>query len=89
MKAVVTVIGNDRKGIIAGISKVLAENSVNIIDISQTILDGMFTMIMIVDIDSTVTDFSSVSDLLIAEGEELGVKVTVTREEIYKSMHRI
>lgn len=89
MKAVLTVIGNDRKGIIAGISNTLADNSVNIIDISQTILDGMFTMIMIVDMDDKSTEFSHLSDLLVSKGEELGVKVTVTREEIYKSMHRI
>ena len=89
MKAVLTVIGNDSVGIIAGISNVLAENNVNIIDINQTIMSGMFTMVMIVEMDKNVTDFSAINDKLIDKGKELGVQVIVTREEIYKSMHRI
>ena len=89
MKAVITVIGNDSVGIIAGISTTLAENKVNIIDISQTIMSGMFTMVMIVEMDKELTDFSTINDVIVAKGEELGVQVIVTREEIYKSMHRI
>lgn len=89
MKAVITVIGNDSVGIIAGISAVLAENNVNIADINQTIMDGMFTMVMMVEIDKNLTDFSSLNDILVSKGTELGVQVIVTREEIYKSMHRI
>jgi len=89
MKAVITVIGNDSVGIIAGISTVLSENNVNIIDINQTIMGGMFTMVMMVELDKNETDFSSLNDILVAKGTDLGVQVIVTREEIYKSMHRI
>jgi ACT domain-containing protein len=89
MKAVVTVIGNDSVGIIAGLSNVLAENGVNIADINQTIMDGIFTMVMMVEIDKSETDFVSLSDKLVSKGKELGVQVIITREEIYKSMHRI
>ena len=89
MKAVVTVIGNDSVGIIAGLSNVLADNGVNIADINQTIMDGIFTMVMMVEIDKNETDFSSLSDKLVSKGKELGVQVIITREEIYKSMHRI
>lgn len=89
MKAVLTVIGNDSVGIIAGISTVLAENNVNIVDINQTIMSGMFTMVMIIEMDKNSTDFSSINDKLVVKGKELGVQVIVTREEIYKSMHRI
>ncbi len=89
MKAVLTVIGNDSVGIIAGISTVLADNQVNIIDINQTIMSGMFTMVMIIEMNKDTTDFSFINDKLVEKGKELGVQVIVTREEIYKSMHRI
>ena len=89
MKAVVTVIGNDSVGIIAGLSNVLAENNVNIADINQTIMDGIFTMVMMVEMEKNETDFSALSDKLVNKGKELAVQVIITREEIYKSMHRI
>ncbi|MBO5453718.1 MAG: ACT domain-containing protein [Clostridia bacterium] len=89
MKAVLTVIGNDSVGIIAGISSVLANDNVNIIDINQTIMSGMFTMVMIIEMNESESDFSTINDKLVKKGKELGVQVIVTREEIYKSMHRI
>ena len=89
MKAVLTVIGNDSVGIIAGISSVLANDNVNIIDINQTIMSGMFTMVMIIEMNESESDFSTINDKLVNKGKELGVQVIVTREEIYKSMHRI
>lgn len=89
MKAVVTVIGVDKPGIIARISGKLFEENVNILDITQTIMGDIFSMIMLVDVKSKETDFSALVSDMKAIGEEIGVEITVTREEIYKSMHRI
>ncbi|MBQ2897068.1 MAG: ACT domain-containing protein [Clostridia bacterium] len=89
MKAVVTVIGVDKAGIIARISTKLYEKGVNILDITQTIMGDIFTMIMLVDVKTKETSFSELVTEMKALGEEIGVEVTVTREEIYKSMHRI
>lgn len=89
MKAVVTVIGVDKPGIIAKISGKLFEENVNILDITQTIMGDIFSMIMLVDVKSKETDFSALVSDMKAIGEEIGVEVTVTRDEIYKSMHRI
>lgn len=89
MKAVVTVIGIDKPGIIAKISGKLFEENVNILDITQTIMGELFSMIMLVDVKSKETDFSALVSDMKAIGEEIGVEVTVTRDEIYKSMHRI
>jgi len=89
MRAVITVIGYDRVGLIAGISTVLAESNVNILDISQTTMQGFFTMIMLVDLDGLNTDFSELQKRLDNKGKELGVDVRIQREEIFKSMHRI
>ncbi|XRO75792.1 ACT domain-containing protein [Methanocaldococcus sp. 28A] len=88
-KVVVSVIGKDRTGIVAGISKVLAENNVNILDISQTIMDNLFAMIMLVDISNAKVDFTTLKNELEKAGEELGVKVIVQHEDIFKYMHRI
>ena len=89
MKAVVTVIGEDRVGIIARVSACLAENNINILDINQTIMGNLFTMIMMVDIKETQCKFSEISEKMEKLGNELGVKILMTQEEIYKSMHRI
>jgi ACT domain-containing protein len=89
MRAVITVIGYDRVGLIAGISAVLAESNVNILDISQTTMQGFFTMMMLVDLDGLNTDFSELKKRLENKGKELGVDVRIQREEIFKSMHRI
>ena len=89
MKAVVTVIGVDKPGIIAKISGKLFEENVNILDITQTIMGDIFSMIMLVDVKSKETDFSALVSDMKAIGEEIGVDITMTREEIYKSMHRI
>ena len=89
MKAVVTVIGIDKPGIIAKISGKLFEENVNILDITQTIMGELFSMIMLVDVKSKETDFSALVSDMKAIGEEIGVEVTVTRDEIYNSMHRI
>ena len=88
-KAIITVIGKDKVGIIYGVTKILSENNINVLDISQTILQGMFTMMMIVDIDKANSDFGKISDVLSAEGEKLGVEIRIQLESIFESMHRI
>lgn len=87
--AVVTVIGVDKVGIIAGVSKVLATHNVNINDISQSTMQDLFTMIMLVDITNLDIDFNELSDQLKQLGEEMGLDMRIQREDIFKSMHRI
>ena len=89
MKAVVTVIGKDQKGIIAKVSNILFENEVNILDISQTIMQDMFTMIMLVDFESESVTLKQVVDKLEEAEKEMGLSIHVQREEIFTSMHRI
>lgn len=89
MKAVITVIGCDRIGIIASITGVLAKANVNILDISQTIMQSIFSMIMLVDFTNMNCEFSELSDLLKQTGDKLGVEIRFQREEIFTSMHRI
>jgi len=85
--AVVTVVGNDTVGIIARVSAVLAQHEANILDISQTVLSGMFNMIMIVDI--SLSAFAQLSDSLTALGNEMGLQIRIQRSEIFDAMHRI
>lgn len=89
MKAVITVLGKDRVGIIASVSAVLAECNVNILDISQTIMQDIFTMIMLVDISKSTSDVVRLSSILEAKGNELGVEIKIQHEDIFNSMHRI
>ncbi len=87
--AVVSVIGKDRVGIIAGVSALLSENNINIKDISQTILDGIFTMIMLVDLKDNDIENSDIIEKLNVLGEELGVVITVQHTDLFDRMHRI
>lgn len=88
MKAVVTVVGKDRAGIIAKVSGLLFESGINILDISQTIMsDEIFSMIMLVDMRSSEADV--VSDKLAALAEELGMSIHLQNEKLFNSMHRI
>ena len=89
MKAIVTVIGKDSVGIIAKVSGVLAENMVNIMDISQTILQDYFAMIMLVDLTDMKLSFSDLSKILAEKGKTAGVQIKVQREEVFKAMHQI
>lgn len=89
MKAVITVLGCDRIGIIASITGILAKTNINILDISQTIMQNIFSMIMLVDLSNMDGEFSKVSELLSKTGEELGVEIRLQREEIFTRMHRI
>jgi ACT domain-containing protein len=89
MRAIVTVIGTDRVGIIAGISTVLADANVNILDITQTTMQGIFTMIMLVNVKEASVSFEELDKRLKAKGESLGLQVRIQREDIFNSMHRI
>mgnify|MGYP004528470413 FL=1 len=87
MKAVVTVVGKDKVGIIAKVSGVLCENEINILDISQTIMQDMFTMIMLVDMGGKKV--SEMSEKLDALAKEVGLSIHIQSEELFSSMHRI
>lgn len=89
MRAVVTVVGQDRTGIIAGVSGYLADKKINILDISQTIMQDLFTMIMLVDTESSDIKASELSSDLKAIGEKIGVEINVQHEGLFSSMHRI
>ncbi|MEA5051622.1 MAG: ACT domain-containing protein [Oscillospiraceae bacterium] len=89
MRAVITVIGRDRVGIIAGICTELAALGVNVLDISQTILQDVFTMNMLVDLAGSTADFAGVADAVEKRGAALGVRVHIQREDIFDAMHKI
>ncbi|MEE1014353.1 MAG: ACT domain-containing protein [Clostridia bacterium] len=89
MRAVVTVMGNDKPGIIAKTSTLLAENEVNILDITQTIVQNIFTMVMLVDISNSKKEVSALAESLNDLGKILGVEIRIQHEDIFNSMHRI
>ena len=89
MKAIVTVVGKDRVGIIAKVCTYLAENQINILDISQTIVQEFFNMMMIADVKNISKDFGLVCDELRDLGNEIGVIIRCQREEIFEKMHRL
>ena len=88
-KAVVTVLGFDRKGIIAGVSNVLFERGVNILDISQTIVDGYFNMVMVVDLSEPTCPFDELQGALNDLGKEMGLQVRIQKTEIFEAMHQV
>ena len=88
-KTIITVAGKDTVGIIAKVCTYLAGESINILDISQTIVSGYFNMMMVVDMTGATKDFNTVADDLEALGKEIGVVIKCQREEIFDSMHRI
>ena len=88
-KTIITVVGKDGVGIIAKICTYLANNNINIDDISQTITGGFFNMMMITDMNSSSKAIGDISDELAQIGEEIGVVIKCQREEIFDSMHRI
>ena len=85
-KTIITVVGQDSVGIIARVCTYLAENNINILDISQTIVQGYFNMMMIVDANKATAD---IADDLAKLGDEIGVMIRAQREEIFDKMHRI
>ncbi len=88
-KTIITVVGRDTVGIIAKVCTYLADNEINILDISQTIIDGFFNMMMIVDTKASRKAHAEMADELKAIGEQMGVHVLCQKEEIFDSMHRI
>lgn len=88
-KVIITVVGKDTVGIIARVCSYLAETDINILDISQTIVDGYFNMMMIADIDKANKSFGKVVDDLNELGESIGVRILAQKEDIFNRMHRI
>lgn len=88
-KTIITVVGKDTVGIIAKVCTYLAENKINILDISQTIVDDYFNMMMIADMSDAAKSVSEVSDDLDQLGADIGVIIRCQREEIFNSMHRL
>ena len=89
MKGIITVVGKDKVGIIAKVCTFLSEENINILDISQTIVQGYFNMMMIVDIDTAKDDFVEIVDHLSTLGKEIGVDIRLQHQDIFDNMHRI
>ncbi|MDO4405059.1 MAG: ACT domain-containing protein [Atopobiaceae bacterium] len=88
-RAIITVLGSDRSGIVAAVAGALAAHDINILDISQTILQGIFTMTMLVDMSPSNADFATVQNELMDLSASLGVQITLQREEVFKFMYRL
>lgn len=88
-KTIITVVGKDSVGIIAKVCTYLSENGINILDISQTIVDGFFNMMMVVNTDLSTKKFVEISEELEALGQEIHCIIKVQREDIFDKMHRI
>ena len=88
-KVIITVVGKDSIGIIAGVCSYLSDNSINILDISQTIFGGFFNMMLIADLTQCSKEFGVVSDELKTVGEGIGVRILAQKEEIFTKMHRL
>ena len=88
-KCIVTVLGKDTVGIVAKVCTYLAENKINVLDISQTIIQGYFNMMMIVNHDASSKAFNDLADELAALGKEIGVDIKIQHEEIFNMMHRL
>ncbi|MBD8943195.1 MAG: ACT domain-containing protein [Clostridiales bacterium] len=88
-KSIITVVGKDTVGIIAKVCTYLAENNINILDISQTIVQDYFNMMMIVDANNADKEIGNIADELEKLGEEIGVQIKIQQEDIFNSMHRI
>ena len=89
MKCVISVLGKDRSGIVAAVATTLAACNANIDDISQTILDDIFSMTMLSTLDPETADFNTVQKRLEAVGENLGVQIIIQREDVFNSMYKI
>lgn len=89
MRCVITVIGKDMVGILADVSNICKEYNVNIVDVTQSILQDMFCMIMMADVTNSTVDFSTLSDKLSVYGKENALSVHAMHEDIFNSMHRI
>ena len=89
MKAIVTVVGKDRVGIIAAVCVQLAEYNVNVLDISQTVMQGYFTMMMVVEVSGSTLPVVELAQKLEEKGKEMGLSIRLQREEIFQAMHRV
>ena len=89
MKAIVTVVGKDQVGIIAAVCNKLAQYNVNVLDISQTVMQGYFTMMMVVDVSACTIPLAELALDMEAMGKERGLSIRVQREDIFEAMHRI
>ncbi|MDR0937041.1 MAG: ACT domain-containing protein [Oscillospiraceae bacterium] len=89
MKAIVTVAGVDKRGIIAAVSTELADMNINILDINQTVMQEFFTMTCLVELDASELHFEGISERLGTLGEKIGLSVRIQREDIFREMHRI
>ena len=89
MKAVVTVVGKDQVGIIAGVCIKLAEYNVNVLDISQTVMQGYFTMMMVVDVTDATVPLAQLCVEMEEEGKRRALSIRVQREDIFEAMHRV
>lgn len=87
--AVLTVIGKDRVGIVFEVAKLLAEKNINIVNISQQLMDDFFTMIVLVDTQGCVQDYASLSEYFVAEGQNLGLDIRLQHNDLFTAMHRI
>ena len=89
MKAIVTVVGKDRVGIIAAVCVQLAEYNVNVLDISQTVMQGYFTMMMAVDVSAATLPLAELAKLMEEKGKEMQLSIRLQREDIFEAMHRV
>ncbi|MPM98806.1 hypothetical protein SDC9_145996 [bioreactor metagenome] len=89
MKAIVTAIGTDKKGIIAKVSSALYSLSINIMDINQTVMQEYFVMVMLVDLTDASCSFASIAEILDQTGKELNMSIRIQRQDIFEAMHRI
>ncbi len=89
MKAIVAVIGKDKVGITASVCVLLAKHNINILDITQTVLQEFFTMVMLVDTSACTESIGDMADILAKAGEEQGLSIRIQREDIFNAMHRI
>ena len=89
MKAIVSVFAKDRIGIIADVCVLLRDMQVNVLDLNQTVMDGVFTMVMLVDTATSVTPFDEIRRTLETEGAKLALDIRIQREDIFDAMHRV
>ncbi len=89
MKAIVTVVGKDRVGIIAAVCVKLAEYNVNVLDISQTVMQGYFTMMMAVDVSGCAIPLAELAKVMEEQGKEMSLSIRLQREDIFEAMHRV
>ena len=89
MKAIVTVVGKDRVGIIAAVCVQLAEYNINVLDISQTVMQGYFTMMMAVDVSGSSIPLAELAKAMEEKGKEMNLSIRLQREDIFEAMHRV